>query len=152
MILNRPFSTVINPFQCVALVTIKNHVFLFLRPVIQNKSPHQSSNKERNCLLLLQPCRFHQQSIKSHWAVCHWQTSVSSCCQWKLMVLDGILQLFRQSIGALLVLTFFLNLNDTDICVEDMLMTGWILSNIIIWEGEGLGSRGDDWKVKKKSV
>lgn len=40
------------------------------------------------------------------------------------MVLDGILQLFRQSIGALLVLTFFLNLNDTDICVEDMLMTG----------------------------
>lgn len=40
------------------------------------------------------------------------------------MVLDGILQLFRQSIVALLVLTFFLNLNDTDICVEDMLMTG----------------------------
>ena len=37
-----------------------------------------------------------------------------------------------------------------DNCVEDMLMTGWILStpsDIIIWEGEGLGSR--DWKVKK---
>lgn len=50
-----------------------------------NQSPRRNPNKGRNCLILLsQPRCLQQQSIKSHWAVCHWQTSVSSGCQWKL--------------------------------------------------------------------
>lgn len=128
------------------------------------KSPHGSSNKDRNCLLLLlPPCCFQKQSINSHWAVCHWQTSVSSCCQWKLSA-NGAFWNHCSTIGILsklcwvcCMLTFLSHMHSSVelkwykyMCRGDMLMTRSVPnlpSFTVMKKRGGLGSRGDSGKV-----